>query len=173
HDDRHVATETKGIKPVDPDVVARLCTTCIRDVPQLRPGKLIELPALGAMFTRCCGSVENLALATVKTCKMTARERYPVDAIAIDVAAARAITGQKWLVDFRARRLCWIGAQHCANNRAGITDYAAPNRTVYGAHGNCIFVDGYPFVLRGIDRLVGFNIRTALPISDGVDNEGR
>src|SRR5438093_10411248 len=86
HRDRNISPKTKCVEPIDPGVVARLGASILH-IPQLWSGELIERPAFGTMRAGCCRSVQNLALATIKTSKMAARERCPIDTIGIDIAA--------------------------------------------------------------------------------------
>src|SRR5688572_14947776 len=70
----HVFAQTEGVELIDPCVVARLDTASLRHVFELWSGKLMERPSLGAMFSRCSGTVEDFAFATIETSEMPARE---------------------------------------------------------------------------------------------------
>src|SRR6185436_18342013 len=79
HGDRHIPTETEGVVPVDPDVVARLGAAVVGDALELWSWEGVERPAFGAV--RAGGgvrSVERLALAAVEAAEMAARKRGPV-----------------------------------------------------------------------------------------------
>ena len=73
HRDRNISTEAKCVESIDPGVVARLGASVLH-IPQLWSGELIERPAFGAMRAGRGRSVENLALATIKTSEMAARQ---------------------------------------------------------------------------------------------------
>src|SRR6266581_5794129 len=94
---RHVLSEAERIELVHPGVIARLGAARIRHALELRSGQGIKRPALGAVLAGRGRTVEDLALAAVELSKMAARERGPEDAVAIDVAAARPVTGERRL----------------------------------------------------------------------------
>src|SRR5262249_36493767 len=85
----HVLAEAKRVVLVDPGIVGRLAAAVFGDAAELRPGKRIERPALGAVLAGRIRAVERaFALAAVEGAEMSAGERRPCDALAVDVAAA-------------------------------------------------------------------------------------
>src|SRR5580700_5688312 len=97
--DRHVVAEPDRVVLIDPGVVARLGTV-VADALETRAGIFIERPALRAMIAGRLRSVERaLALAAIESTKMAARQRYPDHAFAVDVAAARAKTRHRDVID--------------------------------------------------------------------------
>jgi hypothetical protein len=65
------------------------CAARVRYALELRPRQWIERPAFGTMLTRGGRAVERpLAFAPIEASEMTARQRRPEDAVAIDVSAA-------------------------------------------------------------------------------------
>src|SRR5262249_16717337 len=100
---RHVLAEAERIVLVDPAVIAGLCA--IRaDAFEAGAGILIEGPAFGAVIAGCFRSIERaLALAAIEAADVTARQRYPDYALAVDIAAARAEARHRHVVDFRQR----------------------------------------------------------------------
>src|SRR5207237_3819061 len=96
--DRHVLAEAKGVELVDPGVIARLDAARVGDVLELRSWERVKSPAFGAVLARGLRTVERaLALAAVEAREMSARERGPEHALAIDVAAARPVARQRRL----------------------------------------------------------------------------
>src|SRR5436189_36584 len=82
-------------------VEGRVAAAVVGDAAELRSRQRIERPALGAVLAGCGRAVEwALALAAVEGAEMSARERGPYDALAVDVAAARRIARQRHFVDF-------------------------------------------------------------------------
>src|SRR4029453_11979245 len=103
HRDRGVPPEPEYAEPIDPGVVARLRAARIGDIFQLRPGQLKECPSFGALLSRRRGLRVRFALPAIEACEMAARERYPIHAVTIDVAAARSEAGRGRLVYFGER----------------------------------------------------------------------
>src|SRR5690606_10898386 len=104
---RHVVAEAERIVLIDPRVVARLGAR-LRPSFEARPGKAIERPAFAAMVAGRLGTVQRaLALASVERAEMTAAERDPDDAFAVDVRAARAEARQRNAVDLGERGRGW------------------------------------------------------------------
>ena len=116
-----------------------------------------------------------LALAPVEAAEVPARERHPVDAVAIDVAAARPVAGKRRLVHFGERGLRRVRARIDPHDVAGHREshHRSPDRAVHRIHGDCVKVDREPPVLRGIVRLAGLDVRVALAVAVGVENERR
>src|SRR5262249_22554185 len=103
----------EGSMPVDPGVVARLRASAFADAFQLRQWLWIQRPALGAVTSRRIRTVQrSLALAPIEAREMAARQRRPVHAVAIDVAAARRVAGHRRLVHFGERGLRRIRSRH-------------------------------------------------------------
>src|SRR5262249_34834342 len=98
--DRNVLAEPRRVELVDPGVIARLGRTGVCHVLQLRTRERIERPAFRAVLAGCGRAIERaLALAAVEARHVTAGERNPRDAVAVDVMAARAEAGRGYLVD--------------------------------------------------------------------------
>src|SRR2546429_7084520 len=86
---RHVVAESECVVLIDPAVVARFGAV-LADAFEAGPRILVQRPALRALIAGRLGSVERTpALAAVEAADMTARERHPDHALAVDVAAAR------------------------------------------------------------------------------------
>src|SRR5262249_34430222 len=128
--DRRIDPEAKRVVLIHPRVIRALggaLTTSER-----RAGNWIERPPLGTAFARVrAWPVERpLAPAAVQACEVTARQRPPRHAFAVDVEAAHAEAGWRHLVDLGQRRLRGIRAQLNANHPAGMTDVRAPDGAV-------------------------------------------
>src|SRR5207248_2766194 len=90
--DGHIPAQPEGVELVDPGVVARLDAALIKHALELRPGERVERPALRAVRAGGVRSVERaFAFAPIEAREVAARERSPEDALAVDVAAARAV----------------------------------------------------------------------------------
>ena len=115
---------------VDPAVVARLGAV-LADAVEARPWILVERPALRAMIAGRLRSVERtLALAPVEAADMTACERHPHHALAVDIASARAEARHRYVVDFRQRGFRRVGAGSEPHDRAGAGAQRPPHRSV-------------------------------------------
>ena len=109
-----------------------------------------------------------------KLAEMAARQRRPEHAVAVDVAAARPVAGQRRLVDF--------GRARCASDRRpgstrttqpGYPSDGAPDRAVDRVHGDRVEASDDALVLGRVDRLVGLDIVVALAVAVGVEDERR
>src|SRR5262249_22235705 len=99
-----------------------------------------------------------------------ARQRHPDHAFAVDVHAARAVTGRGNLVDFRKRRGWGVGAGAHADDRAREGEHRAPDRAVHRIYADAIERSDDALVLRRIDRLVRLDIAfVALAVAVGVE----
>jgi hypothetical protein len=73
--ERYIAAQSEGVVLINPRVIARLSTTRVRHILELRSGKWIKRPALGTVLARRCGPVERpRAFAPVEAGKMSARQ---------------------------------------------------------------------------------------------------
>src|SRR5262249_7692946 len=91
----YVPAEAERVVLIDPRVVARLGAV-FTDAVEPRAGVLIKGPALWAVIAGRLGPVERtFALAPIERAEVTARERHPHDAVAVDVGAARAEAGRR------------------------------------------------------------------------------
>src|ERR1700685_4835966 len=112
---------------VDPGVVARL-SAVVADALEARAGIFVERPALRAMIASRFRSVERaLALGTIEAAEMAAGQRHPDHAFAVDIAAARAETRHRDVIDFRQ-----LGLGIEARDAAFAGEHAdrVPDRTV-------------------------------------------
>src|SRR5437899_9016318 len=88
--DLHVPPQPERVVLIDPCVVAGF-RTVLADAFEPGSGILVEGPALGAVIAcRLRPSQRCFALAAIETAEMSAGERDPHDAVAVDVRAARA-----------------------------------------------------------------------------------
>ena len=158
---------------IHPGVVARLGAARIGDVLELRPGERIERPALLAVFPRGGRPVEDLALAPVELREMSARQRRPEHAVAIDVPPARPVARERRLVDFRQSRLGRIRSWIDADDVAGESQRRPPHRAIDRIHGDRVEVHHDPLVLGGIERLIGLDVLIPLAVAVGIDDERR
>src|SRR5262249_60058503 len=126
-------TQAKGVELVDPGVVARFRAARLGYVLELRSGERIERPALGAMLAGCRRPVEDLAFLAVEARQVSARQRRPENAVAVDVAAARPITRKRRLIDFGQCRMGRIGPRIDPHDiaRAGKSPRGPPDCAVY------------------------------------------
>ena len=119
-------------------------------------------------------SVERpLALAPVEAADVAACERHPHHALAVDIAAARAEAGHRYVVDFRERGLGRVGAGREPYDRAGAGAQRPPDRAVGRARHDSVEHLGDALVLGRIQRLVGLDIFVALAVAVGVEDERR
>src|SRR6266478_8589048 len=115
---RHVIAQPERVVLVDPAVVARLGAV-VADAFEAWARVFGEFPTLGTMIAGGIGAVERpFAQAPVKAADMAARERYPDDPLAVDIAAARTVARQRDVVDFRQRCRGRVGARIDANDRS-------------------------------------------------------
>ena len=157
--DRRVRAEAERVELIDPRVVAALGAAAVGDAFHLRQRLRIERPALRAVLPGRRRSVErHLALAAIEARHVTAGERRPVDAVAIDVAAARRepfdrrAVAQRQLVHLGERGFRRIRSRIQADDRARKPELRAPHRSV-GRRRHRIEGSAVPLVLRRIDRL--------------------
>src|SRR4029077_18520075 len=99
----------------------------LTDALEARTGILVERPTLRTVVAGRLGAVERgLALAAVEAADVAARERHPHDALAVDVAAARAEARHRHVEHLGQLRV-GIVAHHAAASRKhpdGIPDRA-------------------------------------------------
>src|SRR5204863_333509 len=169
HRDRHVSPEAEHAEPIDPRVVAGLRAAGILHVSQLWSRKLIERPALGTLLARRCRLPTCAALSAIEAREMSAGQRDPEHAVAIDVSSARSEAGRRRLVDFRERGLSGIRSRHDADDEAAVPQHRSPDGTVGRAHGNRIGIDGDACVFGKIRRLTGFHVGIAPAVAVRVD----
>src|SRR4030095_13899801 len=170
--DRHVAAQAERVELIDPGVVACLGAAGIRHVRKLRTRERIERPALRTVLPRRLGAVERpLALPAVEAREMSAGERRPHDAVAIDVHAARPVPRKGRLEDFRERGPRGVRTRIEADDVAGIAEHCAPDGAVVRVHTDAIEGRHDPLVLGGIDRLIGLDVLVALAVAIGVEDE--
>src|SRR2546427_742768 len=113
----------------------------------------------------------SLTLAPVETREMSARERRPDDALAIDVHAARRIAGERRLEHFGERGLRRIRSRIQADDVARVSQYRAPDRTVDRARGEPVETGHDALVLLRVDRIVRPDVIVTLAVAVGVQNE--
>src|SRR5580693_1499585 len=131
--DRHIVAEPERVVLVDPGVIARLGRV-IADAFKTRARIFVERPAFRTMIAGCVRAVERaFAFAAIEAAEMAAGERHPDHAFTVAIAAARAKTGRRDIVDFGKRRLRRIGAGIEADDRAWIGADRAPYRAVHRA----------------------------------------
>src|ERR1700730_6245029 len=107
---RDILSEAERVVLVDPAVVARLGAV-IAYAFEAGAGIFVKRPALRAVIAGRLRSVERtFALAPVKAANMAARERHPHDALAVDVAAARAEARLRHVIDLREGGFRRVGA---------------------------------------------------------------
>ena len=97
----------------------------------------------------------------------------PRTAVAVDVAPARAVAGERHLVDLGERGLGRVRPRRDADDLAGIAQIGAPDPAVAPAHRHRVDVDREPLVLRRVERRIGLDIVVALAVAVGVDDEWR
>src|SRR5690606_19174795 len=115
---------------IDPRVVARLDARA-RQVLEPGPRQPVEAPAFGAVIAGRLRPVQRpFALAAVERAEVTAAERYPHDAVAIDVGAAHAETRQRRRVDLGECRGRRIRTRIEPNDRARVTEARSPHGAV-------------------------------------------
>ena len=101
--DRHVSTEAQHVEFVDPGVIRGLGAAGAVTFSNRGPGNgwSVHLPGNA---DPSLGPVQRpLALAPVEAREMTARQRRPDDAVAVDVHAARQTARGRRLIDLRGR----------------------------------------------------------------------
>src|SRR5882724_3945390 len=172
--DRHVPAQAEGVELIDPGVVARLGAARIRHVRKLWPRVRIERPALGTVLSRRLGSVEGpLALAPVEAREMPAGKRRPHDAVPVDVHAARPVSWERRLENFRESSRRGIRARVEADDVPREAEHRAPHGAVVRVHADSVEGRHDPLVLGRIDRLVGLDVLVALAVAVGVEDERR
>ena len=119
-------------------------------------------------------SVERtLALAPVEAADMTACERHPHHALAVDIASARAEAWHRNVVDFRQCGFRRVGAGIEPHDRARAGAQRPPDRAVDRVRHHRVEHLGDALVLGRIQRLVGLDIFVALAVAVGVEDERR
>src|SRR5881628_26745 len=137
--DRHVASQPEGVELIDPGVVARLGAARIRHVHELWSRVWMKRPAFRTVLTSCGGPVERpLAFTAIEAREMPAGERRPDDALAIDVHAARPVSGQGWLEDFGERGRRRVGSRIEPNDVPGEAEHRAPDGAVDRVHADAV-----------------------------------
>ena len=157
---------------VDPAVVARF-SAVLADALEAGTRILIERPALRTVVAGRLRAVERgLALAAVEAADVAARERHPHDALAVDVAAARAEARHRDVEHLGQLRV-GIVTHHAAASRKhpdGIPDRAIGrirhDRVGAGAAGDA-------HILGGIYRLIGLGVLVSLAVAVDVEDERR
>ena len=102
---------------------------------------------------------------------MSARERRPHDALAIDVHAARRIAGERRLEHFGEGGLRRIRSQIQADDVARVSQHRAPDRAVDRARGEPVEAGHDALVLLRVDRIVRPHVIVAPAVAVGVQNE--
>ena len=156
---------------IDPRVIARLCTVLSQPL-ESRTRIFVESPALGAMIAGRLRPVERtFALAPIKTAQVTARQRHPHDALAVDVAAARPETRQRYIVDFCERGLRRIASGNKPHDCTRIAPESTPNRAVHRIWHNSVETSNDAFVFGWIHRLIRLYVLVALAVAVGVEDK--
>src|SRR4029453_11384192 len=102
--DRDVGAEPERVELIDPRVIAAFDAAGLVQAFELRQRLGIERPAFWAVLARGARPVERtLALAPIEAGEMAARQRGPVDAVSIDVAAARRESPRLGLLEWWPR----------------------------------------------------------------------
>ncbi len=127
------------------------------------------------MFAGRTWAVERpLAFAAVEARHVAARQRHPDHAFAVDVHAARAVTGRGDLVDLRKRRGWGVGAGAHADDRTREGEHRAPDRAVHRIDADAVERSNDALILHRIDRLVRLDIAFVAPaVAVGVEDERR
>ena len=171
--DRRVRAQAQDVVLIHPGVVRGLGGA----VParERRPGKRIEGPPLGAQVPLGgARPVETTrALATVEAGDVAARQRHPRHAKAVDVEATHAVSGRRDPVDFHERGLRRIRPELESQDVPRVADVRAPDGAIGRAVRDAVEPEPDPFVLRGIVRLIGLDVRVALAVAVGVDHQRR
>src|SRR5437899_8805131 len=170
--DRHIGAEPEYVVLVDPHIIRVLLGAGI--ALEARPRQCIEIEALGA-FLAVFGArpVErSLALATVEAGDVTAVERQPSDAVAVDIHAADAEAGKRHLVDLGKRGVGRIWPRIETDDVAGMRQVRAPDRAVNRRPGDCIHAKGQPSILGVIGRLTRLVVAlVTLAVAIGIYDE--
>src|ERR1051325_474759 len=161
---RNVLTQTKRVVLINPRVITRFRTVFTNAV-ETGPRVLIKRPPFGAVIARRLGSVQRaFALFPIEAPEMAAGKRYPDDSSGIDVAPPHSETRRRNFVDLSKRRFRRVRARFDTDNGPGITTYSAPDRAIHRIRHDGVKTGDNPFVLCGIDGLVGFDVLVALAI---------
>src|SRR5271165_839091 len=128
----------------------------------------METPALGAMIAGRGRPIEwTFALAPVELAQMAARQRYPHDAVAIDIGAAHAEAGRRHIVD-----LAEPGSRIESDDGARITKSdRAPDASVGRIRHHGIEADRQALVRFAVRGLTGFDPRVELAIAIRVEHQ--
>src|SRR5712671_4148684 len=93
-DNREIFAKAECVVLVHPRVVTRLHTE-LRKLGKSGPGQIVKGPAFGTVIAGGLRSIQRcFAFATIEFTELPTGERHPDDALAIDVGAAYAETGQ-------------------------------------------------------------------------------
>src|SRR4029453_3235097 len=139
---------------IHPRIVAGLGAALVFHVLELRSGEFVERPALGAVLAGGGRPVEHFAFAALELAEVSARQRRPEHAVAVDITAAGPVAGERRLVGLRERGLRRIRPGGNPYHAAGITELGSPYRAVDRVHGHAVEVRLHPLVLGGIGRRV-------------------
>src|ERR1700722_7412673 len=166
--DRHVCPQPQRVVLIHPGVITRL-DAHLRQVGEARSRQAMERPACGARVARRSRPVERPpALAPIELPQVSAREGYPHHAVAIDISAAHAEAGRRYIVD-----LAQAAARIEANDGAGITKRdRAPDAAIRRIRHDGVKADGETLVPLGTRRLTGFHPRIELAVAVGVEHQG-
>src|SRR5207247_9891783 len=152
---------------------ARRGAASVRHVREVWSGEWMERPALATVLPGRGGPVERpLTPAPVEAREMSARQRRPDDAAAIDIHAAWSVSREGRLEHFRQRRRRRIRSRIEPNDVTGKAQDRAPYGPVGRVHGDSVEGRRDPLILGGIDRLVGLHIVVPLAVAVGVEAEG-
>src|ERR1700733_13656605 len=127
------------------------------------------------------GTIQRtFALAAIEAGEVSAGEHGPHHAVGIDVEPAgresldlRGGSVPRNFVVFGQSRMRGVGAGNQMNNPTGKAQNRSPDGPVLGADGHAVKPDIEALVLGGIDRLVRLDIRIALAVAIGVENDRR
>src|SRR5499427_3714273 len=180
HRDRHVVAEAERVVAIDPQVIRVVRNARGVDALELRPGHLVDGPALGTELA--FGSVRpverSLALAAIEARDVPARIGQPRHAVRGHVDAARAPDTLRRNVHLGERGLGGIRPRHGPDEKAGLVHAReadahrlAPDRVVHRARHDAVVAGGEALVLRRIDRVVRSDELAALAVAVGVDHD--
>src|SRR5579872_3571214 len=170
---RHILAQAEDVVLVHPCVVTRF-RAVISYAFEAGARVFVKRPAFRAMIASGLGPIEGtLAFTTVKAAEVAAGKRHPYDAFLVDVTAAHAKAGRRYVVDLGQGGFRGMGARHNPYHRAGISADSSPDGTVYRARHHRVEAGHDAFVLGGIDRLVGLDVVVSLAVPVGVQDQRR
>ena len=116
----------------------------------------------------------RLALAAIEAGEVTAAQCDPGDAVAVDVHAADAVAALlgRHLEPLRERGLVRVRARREADDRAGNGVDRSPDRSI-GGRVDAVELVVNQLVLGRIDRILRADVRIALAVAVGVEDEAR